>query len=516
MEKIARIAFISFRLESNYHAPTIGRSAFFPDNYYAGSELEAQLHNSACSIPKEFIGFSDTMDLLRPWDRIPILVAKAKPAGCLEQNFFEELKMDMSYRLDKALPVDAVFFAAHGAATTTEDFDPDGTLFSMVRDIVGSETPIVAVVDLHANINGKMVGATDMICGYLTNPHVDQYERGRECAIAINEMLKGQKTAKALVKLPIIPPSTSLNTKFGPYADLISFGKEQMSEKVMNITICSGFTLGDSPKGGMSVVVTTRDDRKLAEHLAGIIAEYAWSERHRYTTHLISIKDAVTIMKDLCQNPQLPSVLFADPADNPGGGGRGNTTYILNAMIREGVKDALIGCLFDAPLVNKALQHKAGSTFLAEFNSQEDNRFSEPISCRAKILAFHDGNIIARRGILEGEKVTMGPSVLLEINNIKVIVISRRIQCCEPMMIECFGVDIRSLRSLIVKSRGHFRAGFDDIFNDDQIIEIDAPGLTTPVVTRIPFLNIPRPIYPLDPDMEWEIEIQSEFQPETY
>ena len=48
------------------------------------------------------------------------------------------------------------------------------------------------------------------------------------------------------------------------------------------------------------------------------------------------------------------------------------------------------------------------------------------------------------------------------------------------MMIERFGIDLRSLRSLVVKSRGHFRAGFDDIFADEQIVEIDAPGLTTP------------------------------------
>jgi microcystin degradation protein MlrC len=55
-----------------------------------------------------------------------------------------------------------------------------------------------------------------------------------------------------------------------------------------------------------------------------------------------------------------------------------------------------------------------------------------------------------------------------------------------------------------VKSRGHFRAGFDIFFSDDRIIEVDVPGLTTPVLKNVPWKRVPRPIYPLDPDMEWQ------------
>jgi len=66
-----------------------------------------------------------------------------------------------------------------------------------------------------------------------------------------------------------------------------------------------------------------------------------------------------------------------------------------------------------------------------------------------------------------------------------------------------FGLDIAAARSVVVKSRGHFRAAFDLLFSDDRIVEVDVPGLTTPVLARVPYRDVPRPIFPLDPEMAW-------------
>jgi microcystin degradation protein MlrC len=65
------------------------------------------------------------------------------------------------------------------------------------------------------------------------------------------------------------------------------------------------------------------------------------------------------------------------------------------------------------------------------------------------------------------------------------------------------GVDLSKVRSLIVKSRGHFRAGFDEFFSDERIVEVDVPGLTTPVLSQVKWERMPRPMFPLDPDMSW-------------
>ena len=92
---------------------------------------------------------------------------------------------------------------------------------------------------------------------------------------------------------------------------------------------------------------------------------------------------------------------------------------------------------------------------------------------------------------------------MLQLGGIKVVVVSKRKQCAEPQFFEMFNLDIAKARSVFVKSRGHFRAGFDEFFNDDCIFEVDAPGLTSPVLSRFNFKNLPRPVFPLDPEAIW-------------
>jgi microcystin degradation protein MlrC len=94
---------------------------------------------------------------------------------------------------------------------------------------------------------------------------------------------------------------------------------------------------------------------------------------------------------------------------------------------------------------------------------------------------------------------------LLQVGGIRVVVVSIRQQCKDTAMFECFDIDIAKARSLVVKSRGHFRAAFDLFFPDERIVEVDAPGLTTPILSRVPYRNVPRPIFPLDPEMSWSV-----------
>ena len=68
-----------------------------------------------------------------------------------------------------------------------------------------------------------------------------------------------------------------------------------------------------------------------------------------------------------------------------------------------------------------------------------------------------------------------------------------------------FGEDISRARVVVVKSRGHFRAGFDEFFSDAQVIEVDAPGLTSPILSRFDFKHLPRPIFPVDERVDWAV-----------
>ncbi|MEP4911745.1 MAG: MlrC C-terminal domain-containing protein, partial [Alphaproteobacteria bacterium] len=122
---------------------------------------------------------------------------------------------------------------------------------------------------------------------------------------------------------------------------------------------------------------------------------------------------------------------------------------------------------------------------------------------KAKVLKLTDGAFVGRRGILRGRSLSVGPAALLEIGAIRVAVATHRKQCADPAMLEMFGVDIAQARTVIVKSRGHFRAGFDEFFPPENVYEVDCPGLTSPVFTNFTWGDLCRPVFPLDQDTTW-------------
>jgi microcystin degradation protein MlrC len=316
-------------------------------------------------------------------------------------------------------------------------------------------------------------------------------------------MLGGMRPHAAFAKLPFIPPATSQNTAGGPYADTIAYGQRFLDHEVLNVSVVSGFSLGDTPKNGLSIMVTTRTDPRRAQEVASDIAAWIWATRANWVTNLTSLEDATRMALEAGCDASKPSLLFADVADNPGGGGRGNTSWILDAFLRAGVEGAVFGVHNDPPLAAEAHALGLGGRFRARFNRAETNEFSLPLEADAVVEALSDGRFVGRRGIYRGRSGNLGPTALLRIGGVRVAVVTERRQLAEPRMLETLGVDLRAVRSLVVKSRGHFRAGFDDIFAPDRIIEVDVPGLTTVVLSRVPWREVPRPIYPLDPDMAW-------------
>src|SRR3546814_17427257 len=93
----------------------------------------------------------------------------------------------------------------------------------------------------------------------------------------------------------------------------------------MNVTILSGFAFADTPKNGMTVIVTTRGDAALAKSLALDLAAAGWADHRRYVPQMTSLDEATRQARAAGADPMPPSMLFAEPADNPGGGGPRNT-----------------------------------------------------------------------------------------------------------------------------------------------------------------------------------------------
>jgi microcystin degradation protein MlrC len=105
--------------------------------------------------------------------------------------------------------------------------------------------------------------------------------------------------------------------------------------------------------------------------------------------------------------------------------------------------------------------------------------------------------------MVKGSQQDMGPSALIDLGGVRVAVISKRQQLLDPAQLEVLGVDLDKVHTLVVKSRGHFRAAFDDFAPPDRILEVDCPGLTTPNLKTLPWTRMPRPIYPIDEHTNW-------------
>ena len=502
-ESSPRVAILGLSIECNKFAPVATRAHFTARTYLEGDAIVAEARSTAPSMLPETPGFVAAMDASGPWTPVGIALAMTEPNGPVEHAFFVELLDTIRRRLTAALPVEAVYICAHGAGLTTEDDDPDGALFAMVREIVGPDLPIAATLDLHANVSDRMVRSIDAFIGYRTNPHLDMRERGVEAAEAIREMLAGLRPQSALIKLPIVPPTVTMLTAAGPYAEMIDLGQRRMTPEILNVSVMGGFAFADTADNGLAVVVTARRDRSAAEKLAREIAELGWANRARFYPRLASLDEAVAKALAAGRDPSLPAPAFADVADNPGGGGRGNTMFLLKAFHEAGVAGAFFGVIYDPPLAEEAHRLGAGARFEAKFNRAETTKFSEPYAAPAQVMAVTDGNCVGGRGIYAGMRLALGPCAALAVGGITVVVVSHRVQCADPVFFEMMGLDIGRARSVAVKSRGHFRGGFDEFFGPDQIVEVDLPGLTSPMLNRFEWQRLPRPVIPLDDNVAW-------------
>ncbi len=520
-----RIALLGFSIECNRFAPVATEADFASRTLLSGPAMLEEARAPAPRMLGELPGFVAAMDAAGPWQPVPILLAMAEPNGPVDQAFFDSLMAQWETGLRDEGKLDGVYCVLHGAGLATQDDDPEGTLLRLVRRNVGDAVPVVATYDLHANVSEADVALVNAFIGYRTNPHLDMRERGAEAAHLLCRLLSGTRTFLARIRLPIVPPTvtqlTGQDAPNRPYGELIDLGQQCMSEppyqgRVLNVSVMGGFAYADTPFNGLTVVVTAAD-QQAADDLAREIAEAGWARRERFRPRLTSLEEATRLAKATETLPPPEQIraapdpgdrgrhalAFADVADNPGGGGRGNTMWILEAFHLAGVRDALIGVIHDPALAAEAHQHGEGTQFIARFNRDGGDEFSHPFAAPATVRRLRTGTVRGRRGYYANNTLDLGPSAALDLDGITVVVLSNRYQCADPVFFEAFGLDIGAARVVVVKSRGHFRGGFDEFFRHQDIVEVDAPGLTSPILSRFAWRHMPRPVLPIDDTATW-------------
>ena len=496
-----RIAILGIHLESNAFAPVTTEADFRASCYYEGEAMLAEAARPAPAMPSEIPGFIEAMNAGGAWEAVPILITATEPGGAADQGFIVRTLERMRALLRASGPLDAIYISNHGAMVATADSDPDGALYALARETVGPDRPVVATVDLHANISQRMFDNADIIISYRTNPHVDRRERGAEAAPMLRRLLAGERFEKTFIHMPIAAPTVTLLTARGAYADMIAEGQRHIAPDLPVVSVLGGFVFADAPEAGISVLTYGTGDKP--KKLALQLANFAWAERDRFRLKLTSLEEAIARAVAAGSSGKPAVVCLADVADNPGGGGRGNTTDILENLLRARAERALLGNFVDPAAAARCHAAGIGATLRVNLNEGRADAHAKEIPVELEVLALSDGIVAGRRGVYAGRTALMGPTAAVRIGGLTMVVCSRRIQCAEPAFFESLGLDVGSFSSLTVKSRGHFREGFDEWYPDAAIIEVDAAGLTSPMLERFQWKALPRPVWPLDASTQW-------------
>jgi microcystin degradation protein MlrC len=378
--------------------------------------------------------------------------------------------------------------------------DPEAEILREIRETVGQDIPIVAVFDLHGNISKSWLEYADVIIGYKTSPHADEFERGLEGGKVINLILKGLvKPTMALRKPPILVGGGLMTVVDQPLAmvkpplyRLISLARRmERDDRVVNVTVAGGFGHADVPRAGIGIVVTTNDDQELAEEKASQLEKLAWNLREGFLPDRVLVSLEVA-MEEALSATEGPTIL-ADEGDNAAGGGPGDGTYILSELKNADWPDAAL-IIRDPEAVRDAARAGIGKEVNLLVGGKSDNLHGRPVEIKGVVRALSDGTYVDPR---QRTVVRMGTTAVIRCRSTDLVLTEYMAIQAEPAPFLSVGIDPSRRKIIVVKSAHAFRQQYEKFAK--LILEVDTPGITSPNVFRFTYRKVRRPIYPLDP-----------------
>ncbi|MGH2614671.1 MAG: M81 family metallopeptidase [Thermomicrobiales bacterium] len=462
----------------------------------------------------EFGGFF-TGAAAHGFELVPLMAVWATPSGMVTGEAIAHLAGLLADGLRQAMadgPLDGVLLALHGAMVTEIDDDGEGYLLQTARDVVGLDMPVVATLDLHANISPRMARLADVLIGYDTYPHVDMAERGEEAAAVLARLMRGEvHPTSVLRKPPMLPTSQRMTTGRMPMRSLIERAHEmEENPRVINVTVAGGFPPADVEDAGLGIVVTTDDDPELAAELANELAVEAWALRDGFLGGVSSFEHAAELIHSLdadddVEMPVSGPLVLVDIADNPWTGGPGDSAELVRFLFTERVHGAAVALVRDPAVVQTAIAAGPGSEIAVDLGGKIDRLHGDPLPVRARVKLLSDGRYVNEGPMMAGLTVDLGPTALLlcepasgpSAPPVAVLVTTRAETPIDLNVFRCHGLEPTRRRVIGLKGKGHFRAAFEPIAR--RVVLVEGPGITGADLSRLTFHNVRRPIWPLDP-----------------
>jgi microcystin degradation protein MlrC len=400
-------------------------------------------------------------------------------SGWVTEEAFETLVGRMIAGLAAEGPFDGVYLCLHGAMAVRGVARPEAELARRVREVVGPKVFIAGTFDPHGNEDEAFLKSADMAFCVKYFPHYDGYLQGERAARMLVRAIRGDyRPTHVTRKVPIISPTVLQWTGASPWMDLIQRALTWEAREVdVYVNVFFGFPFADVVDVGMTIQVLTNGNAELAERIARDMADFAWRQRKALLTSakVISIADGVRLAKQAVAEKAVPVVL-ADYSDRSG-----SATFLLKEIIAQDLGKTLIMTVADQGVTTKlkAQGVKAGDAFDMEIGGRVDESAGEPVRIKGTVLrAFEDKSQFW---------------VTISFGRGNVLVLSTYlVQIMELAELKPLGLDADAFDVFAIKSRVHFRRGFDDTGFAKTILLVEPPEpfLGTVHLDALPYENV--------------------------
>lgn len=485
-----RVAIASLMQETNTFSPVATTSEVFGTYYVLhGEELLTGYGAAHVEVPAFLAVLREAGATA-----VPLFAAYAAAAGACTRATFETYMQEIEARLRAAGPLDGVLLALHGALVLEDSPDGEGEIIARVRAILPPETPIGVSLDLHGHITPGMLQPNTFLVGYQNYPHTDIYETGERTARLMLDVIAGRRRpVMALAKRPVLVTPVRARTTDGPLKPVADAARRmEAAGKVLHASIFPVQPWIDVPDLGFAALVCADDDAEAARRAAERLADDLWQRRAEFDPGLVPLAEAIAT------GLASPGVtVVSDTGDAPTGGAAADSPAVLAGLLAGGAADAprhSLATLCDAG--GAAAAHRAGLGATVSLSLGHSLTPGMPVAVTARVKNLTDGSYVMQDKGTEGLAIRMGPTAVLGIGAIRLLVRSNPSTEWDTAMYLSQGLDPRTAALVFVKSPSHFRASFGPLAT--RILLADTPGPTCADMRRIPFRHVTRPLYPLD------------------
>jgi microcystin degradation protein MlrC len=484
-----RIALGALLQESNSFSPGRTTIQSFHNRYYAeGAALVEALGGTGTEIGGALAALAGL-----PVEPVPLVATNGGSGPIVAAATHVALKQAMLARLAAAGPVDGVYLALHGAMVAEGVDDVEGDLLDAVRAAVGPAVPVAVTLDLHAHVTPRMTAAAQIIIGYKHYPHDDAAEVGGQAARLLVRTIAGEIAPRmALRKVPaLFAPHRERTDGDEPLAAFNRWARAaERHPAVLSVSYFPVQPWLDVPDMGFAALAVTDGDPARAAALAEEMAAMAWDRRAAFDVPVLPVDAGLRAALDAP-----PPVVLADTADCVGGGASGDSAVVLRHMLAAAIDVPSAMMIVDPETVAAARRAGVGAAIAARIGHKIDRSRGEPVATAARVERLVDGGFAYSGGMLGGTVATMGPSAVLAIGAIRVLVTTHPSYEWGDEQLRAAGLAPETQRFVVVKNPmnykltlGYARAAF----------VLDTPGPASPNLRALAWRRLARPFYPLD------------------